>query len=115
MTTVARASKRRNIPELVDMKAREERIVMVSAYDAPTARLAAEATVDAVLVGDSFYAADVRTGASREARHTYSALGVLLSTTQCNRASSARAFRAPSVPAIRLDGQQPRPLSRRSC
>jgi 3-methyl-2-oxobutanoate hydroxymethyltransferase len=36
-----------------DLKARREPIVMVTAYDAPSARLADEAGVDIILVGDS--------------------------------------------------------------
>lgn len=44
---------RPTIPGLAEMKARREQIVMVTAYDYPTARLADEAGVDAVLVGDS--------------------------------------------------------------
>ena len=39
--------------ELGAMKRRGERIVMITAYDAPSARLADAAGVDAVLVGDS--------------------------------------------------------------
>src|SRR5438874_4734879 len=39
--------------ELVDMKARGSKIAMVTAYDAPSARLADAAGVDALLVGDS--------------------------------------------------------------
>ncbi|HOQ29041.1 MAG TPA: 3-methyl-2-oxobutanoate hydroxymethyltransferase, partial [Armatimonadota bacterium] len=35
------------------MKARGEKVVMVTAYDTPTARLADEAGVDLILVGDS--------------------------------------------------------------
>src|SRR5512134_1285937 len=38
---------------LADLKARGERIVMVTAYDAPSARLADQAGIDVVLVGDS--------------------------------------------------------------
>jgi 3-methyl-2-oxobutanoate hydroxymethyltransferase len=41
------------ITELAAMKARRERIVMVTAYDAPSARLADAAGVDLILVGDS--------------------------------------------------------------
>ena len=41
------------ITELGEMKARGERIVMVTAYDAPSARLADAAGVDLILVGDS--------------------------------------------------------------
>src|SRR5436309_1344760 len=41
------------LPELLDMKRRGEKIVMVTAYDAPGARLADSAGVDVVLVGDS--------------------------------------------------------------
>jgi 3-methyl-2-oxobutanoate hydroxymethyltransferase len=41
------------ITELAEMKARRQPIVMITAYDAPSGRLADEAGVDAVLVGDS--------------------------------------------------------------
>ena len=41
------------ITELAEMKARGEKIVMVTAYDAPSGRLADAAGVDLVLVGDS--------------------------------------------------------------
>jgi 3-methyl-2-oxobutanoate hydroxymethyltransferase len=41
------------LPELGEMKRRGEKIVMVTAYDAPSARLADEAGVDMILVGDS--------------------------------------------------------------
>ncbi len=41
------------ITELVEMKRRGQKIVMVTAYDAPSGRLADEAGVDIVLVGDS--------------------------------------------------------------
>ncbi len=40
-------------PEFLAMKARGDRIAMVTAYDAPSARLAEAAGVDGVLVGDS--------------------------------------------------------------
>ena len=41
------------ITELVELKARRQPIVMVTAYDAPSGRLADEAGADIVLVGDS--------------------------------------------------------------
>jgi 3-methyl-2-oxobutanoate hydroxymethyltransferase len=41
------------LPELVEMKRRGEKIVMVTAYDAPGARFAEDAGVDAILVGDT--------------------------------------------------------------
>lgn len=41
------------LPELAAMKAAGTKIVMVTAYDHPSARLASEAGVDLVLIGDS--------------------------------------------------------------
>jgi 3-methyl-2-oxobutanoate hydroxymethyltransferase len=41
------------LPELLEMKERGEKIVMVTAYDAPGARFAEEAGVDLLLVGDT--------------------------------------------------------------
>ena len=41
------------LPELAAMKARGQRIVMVTAYDAPGARFAEDAGVDVILVGDT--------------------------------------------------------------
>jgi 3-methyl-2-oxobutanoate hydroxymethyltransferase len=41
------------LPELVEMKRRGQKIVMVTAYDAPGGRLADAAGVDIILVGDS--------------------------------------------------------------
>jgi len=41
------------LTELAEMKQRRQKIVMVTAYDAPSGRLADEAGVDIVLVGDS--------------------------------------------------------------
>ncbi|TML28465.1 MAG: 3-methyl-2-oxobutanoate hydroxymethyltransferase, partial [Actinobacteria bacterium] len=41
------------LPELAAMKSRGEKIVMVTAYDAPGARLAEEAGIDILLVGDT--------------------------------------------------------------
>ena len=41
------------LPELLEMKRRRDRIVMITAYDAPSARIADAAGVDLILVGDS--------------------------------------------------------------
>jgi 3-methyl-2-oxobutanoate hydroxymethyltransferase len=41
------------LPELAEMKRRGDKIVMVTAYDAPSGRLADTAGVDVILVGDS--------------------------------------------------------------
>src|SRR6266568_1967803 len=41
------------LPELIEMKRRGDRIVMITAYDAPSARIADAAGVDLILVGDS--------------------------------------------------------------
>ena len=41
------------VPSLQDLKTRGQKIVMITAYDYPTARLADEAGVDLILVGDS--------------------------------------------------------------
>jgi 3-methyl-2-oxobutanoate hydroxymethyltransferase len=41
------------LPELHQMKRRGDKIVMVTAYDAPAARIADEAGVELILVGDT--------------------------------------------------------------
>ena len=41
------------LPKLAEMKERGERIVMVTAYDAPGARFAEDAAIDIILVGDT--------------------------------------------------------------
>ena len=41
------------LTELAEFKARGEKIAMVTAYDAPSGRIADEAGVDLILVGDS--------------------------------------------------------------
>jgi 3-methyl-2-oxobutanoate hydroxymethyltransferase len=45
--------RRLTLPELAEMKAHGRKIVMITAYDAPSARLADAAGIDLVLVGDS--------------------------------------------------------------
>ena len=40
------------LPELTEMKRRGEKIVMVTAYDAPGARFAEDAGIDVVLEGE---------------------------------------------------------------
>ncbi len=42
-----------SLPELAQMKRRGDRIVMITAYDAPSGRIADAAGVDVILVGDS--------------------------------------------------------------
>ena len=44
---------KRSLPEFAAMKQRGEKIAVVTAYDAPSARLADAADIDVVLVGDS--------------------------------------------------------------
>ena len=46
-------TQRMTLPRLAEMKARGERIVMVTAYDHPSAQVVEEAGVDIVLVGDT--------------------------------------------------------------
>jgi 3-methyl-2-oxobutanoate hydroxymethyltransferase len=41
------------LPELLEMKRRGDKVVMITAYDAPAARIADEAGVELILVGDS--------------------------------------------------------------
>jgi 3-methyl-2-oxobutanoate hydroxymethyltransferase len=53
MTTRPRTAGRLPLTELAEMKARGDRIVMVTAYDYPSGRLADAAGMDVVLVGDS--------------------------------------------------------------
>jgi 3-methyl-2-oxobutanoate hydroxymethyltransferase len=49
----ARPPGKLSLPGLVEMKRRGEKIVMVTVYDAPGARIAEEAGLDVLLVGDS--------------------------------------------------------------
>src|ERR1700692_3390858 len=50
---MTRTSKKVRVPDLAVMKERGERIVMLTAYDATTARLLDRAGIDLLLVGDS--------------------------------------------------------------
>jgi 3-methyl-2-oxobutanoate hydroxymethyltransferase len=47
------AATRLTLPDLLEKKARGEKLVMVTAYDTPSARLADQAGIDIVFVGDS--------------------------------------------------------------
>jgi 3-methyl-2-oxobutanoate hydroxymethyltransferase len=51
--TELRAREPLTLPEIMAMKAAGTKIVMVTAYDHPSARLASEAGIDLILVGDS--------------------------------------------------------------
>jgi 3-methyl-2-oxobutanoate hydroxymethyltransferase len=53
MSTRSDEAPKLTLTELLEMKRRDERIVMVTAYDYPTARLADAAGIDVLLVGDS--------------------------------------------------------------
>src|SRR4029450_9512337 len=53
MSTRPRTAGKLPLPELAEMKRTGEKIVMVTAYDAPGGRLADAAGIDIILVGDS--------------------------------------------------------------
>jgi 3-methyl-2-oxobutanoate hydroxymethyltransferase len=44
---------KKQVPEFIQMKVNKEKIVMVTAYDFPSAKLSEQAEVDMILVGDS--------------------------------------------------------------
>ena len=53
MSATPEPTRKLTLPELAEKVRRGERLVMVTAYDAPSARLADEAGIDVILVGDS--------------------------------------------------------------
>ncbi len=53
MSTRPRTAGKLPLPELIEMKRSGDKIVMVTAYDAPGARLADAAGIDLILVGDT--------------------------------------------------------------
>lgn len=53
MTPRIKPTNKVSLPDLAAMKARGEKIAVVTAYDAPSARIADEAGLDVILVGDS--------------------------------------------------------------
>jgi 3-methyl-2-oxobutanoate hydroxymethyltransferase len=53
MSTRPNAAGKLPLPELHEMKVRGDKIVMITAYDAPAARIADEAGVELILVGDT--------------------------------------------------------------
>ncbi len=53
MTLSKSAKKRRTIPDLLAMKAKGEKIAVLTAYDYPFARIMDQAGIDVILVGDS--------------------------------------------------------------
>ncbi|HEY2327756.1 MAG TPA: 3-methyl-2-oxobutanoate hydroxymethyltransferase [Gaiellaceae bacterium] len=53
MSTRPNAAGKLPLPELAEMKERGDKIVMITAYDAPAARIADEAGVELILVGDT--------------------------------------------------------------
>src|SRR5207248_8853177 len=77
------------LPELAQMKARGDKIVMVTAYDASSGRLADQAGIDLILVGDT--AAMVVLG------HESSTVPVTMEEMLCRTRAVARGARRPLV------------------
>ena len=84
------------LPELAEMKRRGDRIVMVTAYDAPSGRIADDAGVDLILVGDS--AAMVVLGHDSTVPATIDEMIILTRAVEPRRPPAARDRR----PAVRL-------------
>ena len=84
------------LPELAEMKRRGDRIVMITAYDAPSGRIADAAGVDLILVGDS--AAMVMLGHDSTVPATMDEMIVLTRAVNRGRPAAARGRR----PAVRL-------------
>ncbi len=117
----------RSFADLVRMKAHGEKVVMVTAYDAPSARLADRAGVDCILVGDSaamtmlghdstvsitmdemvmFTRAVVR-GAERPLIIADMPYGSLQSSTTVAVANAVRFAREGGAHAVKLEGAGP--------
>ena len=86
------------LPELREMKRRGDRITMVTAYDAPAARLADEAGVELVLVGDS--AAMVMLGHESTVPVTLDEM-IFLTARRHPRGAPAARDRRPAVRLVR--------------
>ena len=94
MTTEPTSERPRfTLPELAAMKPRGEKIVMVTAYDAPGARLADEVGIELILVGDS--AAMVVLGHDSTVPATVDEMIVL---TRAARRGAARALLVADMP-----------------
>ena len=96
------------LTELAEMKQRRQKIVMVTAYDAPSGRLADEAGMDIVLVGDS--AAMTVLGHSSTVPATMDEMIVLARAVDARRAQAARRRRhaVRVVPGLGRDGRRER-------
>lgn len=121
-----------SIPGLTEMKSRGEQIVMVTAYDFPTARMADRAGVDIVLVGDSgaqvvlghdstvavttdemiFLAAAVRRGVSDALVVCDVPFGSTELSDEQAVATAIRFVKEAGADAVKLEGATPQRLSR---
>ncbi|HEV7200289.1 MAG TPA: 3-methyl-2-oxobutanoate hydroxymethyltransferase [Candidatus Limnocylindria bacterium] len=94
MTTEPQAAESRfTLPELAAMKARGDKIVMVTAYDAPGAHLADQVGIELILVGDS--AAMVVLGHDSTVPATVDEMMVL---TRAARRGASRALLVADMP-----------------
>jgi 3-methyl-2-oxobutanoate hydroxymethyltransferase len=110
---------------LLEKKRRGEKIVVVTAYDAPTARIEAEAGVDAILVGDSVgvnmlgYAHEREVTLADMAHHIAAVrrgapdvyligdLPYATYDTPAQALASARALRDAGADCVKFEGAQP--------